>query len=283
MKKAFSLTELAVVLLVITLLASLIAKGSDMIQASRIATARALTSTSPVPKVPGLVAWYESTLKESFPSNEQKQKESSKISTWYDVSPSSIVDQKNALTRIANSSVTFEPIGINKLPSIRFDGSGEIDLSNFYQGDLRNKTFFIIFQPHDINGTPHILSTDDTEKAIGITANTIALWGGSKTVSSATGSNAADFNLGKNYVIAAYFNGATSESYDNDTENRTGDAAIAADTIITSRGLAIGGNSSGSYFTGFISEVVVYNRLVTDQERRDVMRYLAQKWEITLE
>jgi hypothetical protein len=39
---------------------------------------------------------------------------------------------------------------------------------------------------------------------------------------------------------------------------------------------------SGRHFKGQISEVIIYNRVLSDQEREDVERYLADKYQITI-
>jgi hypothetical protein len=53
--------------------------------------------------------------------------------------------------------------------------------------------------------------------------------------------------------------------------------------ISTMDGLTIGTDRVGSYpFTGLVSEVIIYNRPLETQERKDVMNYLSQKYGIAV-
>jgi hypothetical protein len=48
-------------------------------------------------------------------------------------------------------------------------------------------------------------------------------------------------------------------------------------------GLTIGMDKSGSNgFNGYISEIIIYDRQLKLQERKDVMSYLAKKYRITV-
>jgi prepilin-type N-terminal cleavage/methylation domain-containing protein len=61
-KKAFSLIELSVVMILIGLLAVGVIGGQALIQQAQVAKARSLTSSSPVMIVEDLSLWLETTL-----------------------------------------------------------------------------------------------------------------------------------------------------------------------------------------------------------------------------
>ena len=60
-KKAFSLVELSMVILIVGILIAGVSQGIDLYQDSRLATARSLTKNSRVGRIPDLVSWYETT------------------------------------------------------------------------------------------------------------------------------------------------------------------------------------------------------------------------------
>ena len=64
------------------------------------------------------------------------------------------------------------------------------------------------------------------------------------------------------------------------------DSSVTTSTtgIIGFNGLAVGTNRNGANnFTGLISEIIIYDRLLTSDERRLIMSYLAKKYKIRVE
>lgn len=279
--KAFTMIEMSVVLIIVGLLAAGIIGGTSLIKASRLATARALTSSSPVPKIEGLVAWYETSSVDSLKASEAYK--NGQISTWYDISPSSIVLKKNTLSRTASSALTYKSDGINGLPSLNFSSSGNLTLSEFYQGSCARSTIFVVFQPLSTpNATTQNLidSTSSGSSALfGIESNLVRFNAGT-SVGTATGSNPANMLINTNYILAAYLNGASSKAYLNNTKTMAGNAVVDAGSNPLS-GLTIATTKSGgSAFTGLISEVIIYNRPLQATERDEVFRYLSTKYKI---
>ncbi|MFM7620236.1 MAG: prepilin-type N-terminal cleavage/methylation domain-containing protein [Alphaproteobacteria bacterium] len=64
--KAFSLIELSIVILIIGILVAGVTQSSRLIRQMALSSARALTQSSPVPSIAGLVSWYEPTSEKSF-------------------------------------------------------------------------------------------------------------------------------------------------------------------------------------------------------------------------
>ena len=65
-RSAFSLIEISIVILIIGILIAGVIQGGKLLQKFRLQTARSLTNSSVVSEITGLVAWYESTVAESF-------------------------------------------------------------------------------------------------------------------------------------------------------------------------------------------------------------------------
>jgi len=276
--KAFSLVELSISLVVIAILMTIVAGGANLIMSAKLSSARSLTARSPVPKISGLVAWYETSRLESFKANEAV--DDGQISAWYDVGPGSITKKYNTLTRTASSAVIYQQSGINRLPSISFNGTGRISVSSFYQGKSAQNTIFFVSSPYSLSNTPAPIDSGNsfTATPISYLINGIRLYAG----------NNADFttsgccSTNSSYIIATYFNRTSSKAYIHDAKTMIGGVVGNSGSNLM-EGLTIGTDRIGSFqFTGLVSEVIIYNRPLETQERKDVMNYLSQKYGIAV-
>lgn len=128
-KKAFSLIEISVVIVIIGILISGISSGIDLYSDFRITSARSLTLGSKVPRIDGLVAWWETTLEKSFDKNEAIN--GVKITNWYDANPLSL--NKITLTQSNSANkATFKANSINSLPAISFEGGSKYITNNIF-------------------------------------------------------------------------------------------------------------------------------------------------------
>ncbi len=293
MKKntAFSMVELSLVLIVIGVLAAGVISATSLIKTSRLTTARSLTAKSTVPSIEGLVAWYETSAIDSLKTSENYN--NAQISTWYDISPASITLKKNTLTKTASSAVTYTDKGINNFASLKFSGtgtsssndaSGKISLSSFYQGASARNTIFIVCRPSALPSGYSRIFIDSGDSSVtsatGIAATNSVYFNLGSVSNTATGANPASFALEQNYILAIYFNGSSSKAYVNNTKNMAGDATTSPGTNFLT-GLTIGSDHSGGYsFNGLISEVIIYNRPLQNNERTDIFKYLSNKYKI---
>jgi len=268
--------ELSISLLVIAIIMSAIAGSVKMVSFSRITNARSITSRSPVTKIDGLIAWYETSLTQSFKPSEAIN--DAQISTWYDISPNSITKQRNTLTKTASSSATYQIDGIGKIPSVYFDGTANgFLLSDFYQGATKQNTIFIVAKPSALSSTTAsmLLSSKCTSPITSISFFSFGVE--LHLLNIANTSTPIETNT--DYVISAYYNGSSSKIYLNDASSATNldGGSLNSNYLLT--GLNIGGCSPW-FFSGWISEVIIYNRPLQTQERKDVMNYLSQKYDV---
>lgn len=291
MKKpaAFTILELSAVLVIIGILIFGITKGVSLVEGSRIKSAQSFTIKSPVADMEGLIAWYESSMKESFKEGEAL--DGTQISEWRDISAASIVAQKNKLTRSASNAVTYRLDGINKTPSIQFSGAttAKISLSAFYQGSLPQATVILVFRPNSAVLGSTIFDGNSATSSISLDPTYVTLNAGSGA-STGTSYNSAAISSGGNYVLAAYLNSDQTQVFINNSDNRigldssdndpSGLLSIGSNAV---SGINIGANAgSSSAFNGLISEVIIFNRPLKLQERKDVFRYLAKKYNIAV-
>jgi len=82
--------------------------------------------------------------------------------------------------------------------------------------------------------------------------------------------------------IAVYINGTSSSAYLNDVTTLFGGVKFNSGTN-SINGLTIGSNlSSTENFNGLISEIIVFNRALKINERREVFSYLSKKYKISI-
>ncbi|NBV06039.1 MAG: prepilin-type N-terminal cleavage/methylation domain-containing protein [Proteobacteria bacterium] len=278
-KKAFSMIEISLVLIIIGVVAAGLVKGSSLIKSAQLASARSLTIKSVVPNIDGLVVWYETSLQDSFISSESSS-DGSSISKWYDISPSSILSQKNVIGKNV-SNATYKTNGINGIPSLYFAGSINYKLSSFYQGYSTSATVFIVFQPQTTLSATLIDSISGATNRVSFTSTYITLNAGT-SANTSTASNPASFVSNQNYILCAYFNGASSKAYSNNAAVAAGNGTIDAGSN-SFRNLTIGSNADKSNsFKGLISEVIIFNRPLKEKERKDIFRYLSIKYKISV-
>jgi prepilin-type N-terminal cleavage/methylation domain-containing protein len=279
MKKfAFSLLELSIALIIIAVISAGILVGPSLIDSARLSNARSATTKSPVPNIEGLVAWYEASSHDSLKSGERIN--GFPITEWRDISPNSLIEQKNTLNKTADNDVTYQAKGINYYPSIKFDTSGKITLSSFYQGPQLQVTLFMVFRSESALTTNETILSDAHSTAskftFGIKDDAVRL----HVQSSATTQPGITFTANKNYITAIYFNDSASAAYVNNSKTMVGGANIDPKSR-TLNGLTIGANKNGGKgFNGLISEVIIYDHPLKLIDRKEVMGYLSSKYQI---
>ncbi|NBX52757.1 MAG: prepilin-type N-terminal cleavage/methylation domain-containing protein [Proteobacteria bacterium] len=282
LKTGFSLVELSIVLVVIGVLIVGVSQGYNLVRSAQISNARGITSKSPVGQTEGLIAWYESSLLDSFTKTQIY--DGAQINEWKDISSYSYLSGFNKLTTTFTANLTFAQSAINKIPGIKFIGtSPKLNLANFNQGSTSASTIFMVFKPNYAPDTTNYRTILDngtnSTYSISIKSDAVALNNGAS--GSATVSNA--FELNKSYILATYFNGTNSQIYLNDALTMFGSSALSVNGSNQLNGLTIGNNFAGTAgFTGFISEVIIFNRVLKEAERKEIFYYLSKKYKITV-
>ena len=82
-KKAFSLVELSMVILIVGILIAGVSRGIDLYQDMRLATARSLTQNSRVNRIEDLTMWFESTSEQSF--EKPNPNDGDRIALWKNI------------------------------------------------------------------------------------------------------------------------------------------------------------------------------------------------------
>jgi prepilin-type N-terminal cleavage/methylation domain-containing protein len=122
-KKAFTIIELSIVILVISVMVVGVVTGKSLIAKSRFANAKSLTRQSVINDLgDDLIAWYETSLEDSFIPSETKT-DGSKISIWKDSNKNAVNKNDATQTTDVNKPSLYQNVFYNSIPGLRFSGA----------------------------------------------------------------------------------------------------------------------------------------------------------------
>lgn len=104
-----------------------------------------------LPQFPGMVAWFESSMKDSFLPAQAIN--NAAVNQWFNREPSGYLTRNNLgvfgspATGTTAGTVTYVDRSINDLPAIRTDVAGRLSLTTFAGSPLVNSTVVVVFRP----------------------------------------------------------------------------------------------------------------------------------------
>ena len=288
-KKAFSLVELSMVILIIGILIAGVSQGIDLYQDMRLATARSLTQNSRVNRIEDLTMWFESTSEQSF--EKPNPNDGDRIALWKNIN----FKLSNRID-VTQSTLASKPFyvrnGINNIPALRFDNGQLLIASNVKISEIVSSDQATVFM------VQNNFSGDSTTTTFGWTTgsnrfqshaqegnrvlidygNMINPNGGRTTTPILT-----DF-LNQNKIITFVKNASNVKIKINSallinssSSSATMDMSLSADFSI---GKFLPDNNY--FFLGYIGEFIVFKKALTDAEINDVEKYLSKKWAIKI-
>lgn len=292
-KKGFSIVELSIVLVIISVLIGSIVVANRMYEDAKLSLAQTLTMSSPIVDNENVVLWLETTLPKSFEDSELGDE--SRVSVWYDLSP----NKNNAVQSAPLSFPEYVSDAINGLPALYFaiDATARryLQVNNVFNLDY---TIFALLKTNsagatgtfayqnagvlwaDLGGNAH----DSIPIAIG--SGTARTFIGNVTsnplyVNIVGTINVSDNNPNIITVTRSATTGLLS-LYVNGVADGSGTGQIG-DVLNGNPLLAIGANVlDGRQYTGHIGEIIIFDKVLTDDERQEVEKYLSKKWGATL-
>jgi len=283
MKKAFSLVEISLVVLIIGLLIAGISSGADLYQDYRLSTARSLTTNSKVGRIPGLILWLDSTSPQSFDKSEAKI--NNNITNWYDINPSSNY-KINFIQNIANSKPTLKISRESNLPTIYFDGNDYMQSAKTFNNyDLTKQGDVTIFIVTEIaSSSQHAIlfkfETHWTNRFNLQFANNLRFDYPNDTSGKLEGP-ANSLVRDKNLIITAIADKINQSIYVNKVLNAS-KANNASIQPVTANFLIGAHTNFGMNPTCNFSEIILYDRALRPSEIDDVEQYLSKKWGIKI-
>lgn len=291
-KKAFSLIELSIVILIIGILVAGVTQSSRLVKQFKLATLRSITMNSPVGQTKDLAVWLESALDSSFIDSEESN--GSLISQWYDMNPQTSF-KNNAISPSASESPIYLSDGINGLPAVAGDGNNDSMLINSLTDSFIGGFTWIgvikwtspggargYFGLKSDYGAFNSLTTvflDDCNGATNCFRVTSRADGG---LASYFGFNTT-FNKYDPHIISIVRRTNSLMNYDNGSQigPTVNDSSVAG--IYRSTGpwaIFKYTNSNTLYCQGVVGEYILIGRAIPDDERKDIEKYLSKKWGI---
>lgn len=302
--KAFTFIEFSIILIVIGIMLAGIVQGQRMIAKFRLQAAQALTLSSPVINIKGLSLWLEATLSENF--DQSQIKDGAQLTIWNDRNPQAI--RKLYALATASTGITYKKVSeINGLPSVYFNGSSSalFKLSTSSSSVVETAiptpnnafSFFIVARLVDDASTSLKAvfsnggSSDGWGYALsgvqGSRTRTITFPGASNV--SVTTANASTVTEVISATHMSDISGGEIKLFTNGIGAAGSGAIGSTETLASSMataknpttGFYIGNYSTLSKaWSGYISEIIIFNRLLSEQERKMVEKYLGQKYSV---
>ena len=312
--RAFSLIEISVVIVIVMIMIAGLLQGSRVISSMRITTARNVTNSSAMPWINYIVTWYDVTAGDAFVESEND--DGDKISRW-NGAELRYTDRVNLTQTDETKKPTLISNGMYGLPSLKFDGVDDYFMSeNLEQSVLsyRSGSVFIVFEPKTTSATAkrtifYQPVECGREFDVGYGFNGLAGNFGLASSSGDCGSTSATTS-GLNYVvtnekIVASMVISQAPMVQNDVSNikiyRNG-------YLETSTKVGVGYNSAliensnkyadgygrvyvgarktsdsatpSSFFEGLLGEMIIFNRSLNNEDRKEIEKYLGKKWGI---
>lgn len=311
--RAFSLLELSFSIVIISIIFIGIASGTKIIKSLRLKSAQNLTQNSPVNTIDGLILWLEPTMPDSFIASQAK--DGTQLTSWYDRNPQA----NNKYYANAGTGVTYkEQSEIYSLPSVKFNAAStsvkfNLSTTTSSSGNTRILTpynaftFFAVAKLDPAYSGTLALFCNGSSGGWGYAVSGSAAAGGTRQLyfpgSGTTSVSVTTANATSNpeIISATYANNSLSSSItsvgsvrlftngvgsagngdDGSSETLTASSSVIV-RLPVGTGFFIGSDLNSDMWNGYISELIVFNRALSDGERRSVEKYLAQKYGIKI-
>lgn len=280
-KNAFSIIEISVVLLIVSVMVAGVATGRSIITKSRLANAQSLTQESIVNDMnDDLIAWYETSLESSFIASEIKT-DGFYISKWKD-SNQNALNKNDANAPESNKPFLVQNVFYNSIPGLRLSGNQYLnfDGSKFVKNSYtvfvveqrrsgQGENYFIAGTNHAVNGNLHIgyrSNFNITQAHYGNDFNTPNIFTAYSPTSPTPRIHTFLFNnsIGKQYTL----NGKSTYK----------DSSPQTAPLDSFNGARIGYYLYG--YQGDLAEIIMFKRSLKTEEVEAIESYLGSKYGI---
>ena len=297
-KKAFSLVEISIVILIIGLLIAGISKAGDMIFDVSLKSASSLTKGAKVGRMPGLALWLETTTNESI--LEKERYDTNVISIWRDINPQS--SSKFIFKKVG--SPTYVEKGQNNLPAV-----GSLSADNYFLPYISETsstvasyqanqifssgafaTIFVVLKPKAITGvTTNLISFCPSGGCALGNEISVSLNGAGNVLFTAMSAAAASNTITStnNYtsksliIVSALKDTLNQKIFVNGTDLISASPANTYASANSFSGTFKVGNSTAASGVE-IYEVIVFSSPLNSTDRQTVETYLGKKYNIPM-
>ncbi len=271
--KAFSLFEVAAILIIIGILIAGVFAGISLIKKSRIQAAQNLTKSSPIAGVSSNALWLESSLGDSFLDSESN--DSAAVSTWTD---QKVAGSKSSITAVGTGPTYANTI--NYIHAVKFSGS----TSNYLKiadASFLNGTDYtiVVLEKRQTASAGNFLSTTDASDVVD---DKLAIGYASDGVINHS-HNSANYTVTPK--VSAYANSTETPRLFVFTQSSTegqktyiNGTLSAQDTSKTALLSGVTTLAIGKGYTGEIGEIAIFTKALPIPDRKVIEDYIGKKW-----
>ena len=283
-KKAFTIIEISVVILIISVMIVGVITSKSMLTKSRLANAQSLTQQSFVNEINNdLIAWYETSLEGSFNASEIKN-DGSFITAWKD-SNKSVVTKNNATApaSTANQPTLVQNVFYNSIPGLRFSDNRYLnfDGSKFAQNSY---TIFVVEQRSSNKSENYFIggtgNSANANLSLGYETDTTILF---SHYSNDFTRSVASYKPQTPIMHTFLFNNTIGKRHSINGGSIATNSTTQTTPITSFNGAMIGGyNPSGTLktYVGDLAEIIMFKRSLKTEEIKAIESYLGSKYGI---
>ncbi len=268
-KRAFSLIEVSVVLVIVGIFVAGIFASNAFITKARLAAAQSLLKSSPIRDIKDNALWLETSAFDSFAGSEAS--DGTPLTTWY--------EQRSATSKVTLTAVDGGPTysnTINRIHAVKFAGAGYFT----FDGSFLNNTDYTItiLEKREVAGGNNYFLGDSAAT----TTNQSLLLG-----YSADGQIIHSQGASSSYsaLVSGYSKSSDSPRLLTFTHSSTAGKKLYINGVLAAKDetnlaplTGIGTLSFGKGYTGQIGELAIFTRALKDDEIKSVEGYVAQKF-----
>jgi prepilin-type N-terminal cleavage/methylation domain-containing protein len=280
-KKAFSIIEISVVLLIVSVMVAGIATGRSMIIKSRLTNAKSLTQKSIVNEMgDDLIGWFETSLESSFIPSEAKN-DNSLITVWKDSNKSAIT--KND-AKIGVSPTLVQNVFYNSIPGVRFTGTQYLN----FDGKKFAKNSYTVFvvEQRSTGESGHYNSFISSPIRAPSKRLSLGYYGSTGILqshfSNDTLTTVPSYKAQTQAIHTFMYNNTNGQQYTLNGKNpsASNDKTLPLDSYDSANIGYHQGPSQTYYYKGDIAEIIMFKRSLKTEEVEAIESYLGSKYGI---
>ncbi|MES2961460.1 MAG: prepilin-type N-terminal cleavage/methylation domain-containing protein [Pseudomonadota bacterium] len=287
--KAYSLIEISIVILIISVLFAGVTLSSRVVYESRLSTARTLTQSAAVTSIPNLVSWFDAVSENSFDTIDATDNVG--ITNWYDLNTQNTSKNNAQQSGATSLRPVYKASCLNNLPCLSFNGSSTYIETLATTGIKTSElTVFVVAKTNTISSSleySYVATSGSWVSGTNFILKQSASAGTSTMLdyqlpNSVDVTTPSSITILKPFIGSLVDNGTTATAYYNGNTGSSTATGVFKSIGVLTFGAYYDGSTRSRYLDGAIGEIIIFNRALKIEERKAIEKYLGKKWNITV-